>query len=155
MNRSPWLVAVLGSVLLFAGCAKRLPSPDLKFEAQQQVVLKFRGGEEVQGHIEPGRRVDLREPSADWTALVGEVTEDRIVLKDLIRVSDARGVSMQVARTEDARRACSESVPDKTFLRTEITGVDFVKLDVAKTAQRMSFWSTSAVVLVLLLGGRS
>jgi len=154
MNRSPWLVAVIGC-LIAVGCAKQVSQPDLKFGAQQRVVLSFRGGEQVRGKIDTGSHVELREPGVVWTAQVGEITDDKIVLKHLTRVSDDRGMVMPLARAEDARFAITGPVPDKTLLRNEITGVDLLKVDGGRTARTVTFWSYGAVVLAILLGERS
>ena len=47
MKRLSWLLAMLGSLAMIAGCAQQLPSPDLNFETTQKTVLTFRGGEQV------------------------------------------------------------------------------------------------------------
>jgi hypothetical protein len=155
MNRVPWLIAMLGCLLVTAGCAKRVPSTDMKFEAQQKVVLKLRGGEELEGRMERGNRVELREPGAVWSAHVGEVTDERIVLKDLVRLRDAEGVALQVARAKDARLDVAEGMPEKAILRTEIVGVDLLKTDSGKTARNATFWTFSAAILTILLGEKS
>ena len=156
MNRSHWILAMLAVGLLMpVGCSKRVPSPDLAFEAQQRVVLTFRTGEQVEGRIDLGRRVELRDAEAIWTGRIKELGEDRIVVTDLVRIRDVEGVQLQAKRLKDARLHVSESVPDKTFLRAEITGVDILKTDAGRTARAASFWSYGAVVLALLVGERS
>jgi hypothetical protein len=146
---------MVGFLALAVGCAMQVPSPDMKFEAQQRVVMSFRGGEQVRGKIDTGNRVELREPGIVWNARVGEITDEKIVLKELVRVRDDRGVAMQVARAEDARLGIAASVPDKTLLRSDITGVELLKLDPGRTARNASFWTYGAVVLAVLLGERS
>jgi hypothetical protein len=155
MNRVPWLIAMLGCMLVATGCTKRVPVAGDKFEAQQKVVLKLRGGEEVEGRMERGRTVELREPGTVWTAQVGAVTDEKIVLKDLILIRNTDGVKMEAARMKDARVDVSEGAPEKTFLRSEIVGVDLIKTDAAKTARNTTFWTFSAAVLTILLGERS
>jgi len=151
MKRSSWLVAMLGCVIAAGGCAKQVPSPDLKFGAQQRVVLSFRGGEQVCGKIDTGSSVELREPGVVWDARVGEITDDKIVLKGLVRVRNEKGVALQVTRAEEGRLGVTDPVPDKTLLRADITGVDLLKVDGARTAQNFTFWTFGAVVLALLL----
>ncbi len=155
MKRVPWQIAMLGCLLVAVGCAKRVPSPDMKFEAQQKVVLKLRGGEEVEGRMDRGRQVELREPGAVWSAHISEVTDEKIVLKDLVRLRDTNGVALQAARAKDTRLAVAEGAPEKSFLRSDIVGVDLLKTDTAKTARNTTFWTFSAAVLTILLGERS
>jgi hypothetical protein len=155
MKRSSWPLAVLGSLVLIAGCAQQFPSPDLNFDSTQKVVLTFRGGEQVVGKVAPGRKVELREPGVIWRAKVGEITEEKILLKDLTQIRTTNTVAAQTAREADARIVVGESAPDKTFLRSEITKVETVKFDAGRTAQQTSFWAYGAAVLALLLGERS
>jgi hypothetical protein len=155
MNRVPWLIAMLGCLLVTMGCAKRVPSPDMKFEAQQKVVLTLQGGGEVQGRMERGRTVELRESGVVWTATVGEVTDEKIVLKDLIRIRDTNAVKLESARAKDARVSVAEGAAEKSFLRSEIVGVDLLKTDPGKTARNTTFWSFSAAVLAIFLGEKS
>ncbi len=155
MNRLPWRSAMILCLFAAVGCAKHVASPDLTFETTQRVILTFRGGEQVEGKVAPGKRVELREPGIVWTARVGELSEDRIVLRNLVKVRDTSGVSLQIARAEEARVVATEPVPDKTLLRSEITRVEIVKTDVARTARQASFWAYGAAVLTLLLGDRS
>jgi hypothetical protein len=155
MKRLSWLLAMLGSMALITGCAKQLPSADLTFETTQKVVLTFRGGEEVQGKIAPGKKIELREPGVIWRARVGEVTEDKIVLKEMTQIRVMNSVLAQATREEDARVAIGQSAPDKTLLRSDITKVETVRFNSGKTAQQTSFWAFGAAVLVLLLGERS
>jgi len=155
MNRSTWLLTMVGLLLLAGGCAKLVPSPDLTFESHQRVVLTFQGGEEIEGKIAPGKRVELREPEITWTAVVGDVTEEDITLNDLVRIRDASGVEMQATRAADAKFAVGEGGGDRTFLRSDITSVEAVKFDYGKAARSSSFWAYGAVVLTLLLGERS
>jgi hypothetical protein len=155
MNRSSWLLAMVGFLALAVGCAMQVPSPDMKYQAQQKVVMTFRGGEQVRGRIDTGNRVELREPGIVWNARVGDITDKTIVLKDLVRIRDDRGVVMQVARAEDARLGIAPPVPDKTLLVSDITKVELLKLDPGRTARNASFWTYGAVVLALLLGERS
>ena len=152
MKRWPWRIAMLGCLLIAVGCAKRVPSPDMKFEAQQKVVLKFQGGEEIEGRIERGKSVEFREPGTVWAAELGAITDEKIVLKDLVCVRETEGVAYQAAREKDARMAVDEKVPEKAFLRSEIVGVEFVKTDGGKTARNTTFWVFSAAVLTILLG---
>ena len=155
MNRSTWLLAMVGFLLVGGGCTKRVPSPDLTFESNEKVILTFRNGEEIEGRIAPGDRIELREPQVTWTAIVGDVTEESIGLTDLVRIRDADGVDMQVARATDARFAAGETGIDQTFLRSDIVKVDQVRFDYGKAARSSSFWAYGAVVLTLLLGERS
>jgi hypothetical protein len=155
MNRVPWLIAMLGCLIIATGCAKRVPVAGDKFEAQQKVVLKLQGGEEVEGRMERGRTVELREPGAVWSARVGQVTDEKIVLKDLVRIRDTKGVELEAERMKDARLAVAEGVPEKTFLRSEIVGVELIKTDAGKTARNVTFWTFSAAVLTILLGEKS
>lgn len=154
MRCSSWLLAMVGVLGLFDGCAKQVPSPEMKFEAQQRVVITFRGGEEVRGKIDVGNNVELREPGVVWSARIGEISDEKIVLKNLVRIRDDQGVAIQVARAEDARLRIAPEVPDKTLLRGDITKVALLKLDPARTARNASFWAYGAVVLALLLGER-
>lgn len=155
MNRVPWLIAMLGCLLVTMGCAKRVPSPDMKFEAQQKVVLTLRGGEEVEGRMERGRTVELRESGVIWSATVSEVTDEKIVLKDLVRIRDNNAVKLEAARAKDARVSVAEGAAEKAFLRSEIVGVDLLKNDPGKTARNTTFWSFSAAVLAIFLGEKS
>ncbi len=102
MKRLSWLLAMLGSMALITGCAKQIPSADLNFETTQKVVITFRGGEEVQGKVAPGKKIELREPGVIWRARVGEVTEDKIVLKELTQIRVMNSISTQVG----PRRGC-------------------------------------------------
>jgi len=148
--------AVLGMlVLLGAGCTRHVAVPDLGIEATQRVLLVFRGGEEVEGRIAAGNRVILREPGRVYSARIDAVTEERVVLKELILVREQTGVTLQVARAEQARVVATEIHPEKTLLRGDIVRVDRIQMDVAKTARRGSFWVYGAAVLALLLGERS
>lgn len=155
MNRSTWLLAMVGFLLVAGGCAKRAPSPDLTFESHQRVVLTFGSGEEIEGRIAPGKRVELREPQVTWTAVVGDVTDEEITLNDLVRIRETRGVEMQAKRAADAQFAFGEAGADRTFLRSDITTVETVKFDYGKAARSSSFWTYGVVVLTLLLGERS
>ena len=40
MKRFLWPLAMLGSLVLNAGCTKEIPAPDLNFETTQKVVLE-------------------------------------------------------------------------------------------------------------------
>jgi hypothetical protein len=155
MKRLSWPLAMLGSLVLIAGCAKQVPSPDLSFDTTQKVVLTFRGGEQVVGKVAPGRKVELREPGVIWRAKVGEITEEKILLKDLTQIRATNSVAAQAAREANAMVFIGETAPDKTFLRSEITKVEMVKFDGGRTAQQSSFWAYGAAVLILLLGERS
>lgn len=155
MKRLSWLLAMLGSLAMIAGCAQQLPSPDLNFETTQKTVLTFRGGEQVVGKVSSGRKVELREPGFVWRATVGEMTEEKIVLKGLTQIRATNSVAAQTARAADARIVVGESAPDKTLLRSDITRVETIKFDAGRTAQQASFWAYGAAVLVLLLGERS
>ncbi|MBD3162223.1 MAG: hypothetical protein GF346_07850 [Candidatus Eisenbacteria bacterium] len=155
MKPYPWLLAVVGALLVTGGCAKRVPSTDLTFEAHQKVVLTFRTGEELEGKISPGSSVELREPNMVWMANVGQVTDEQIELVDLVALKRKDGVELETSRLADARRVAGETAPDKTFLRTEIVGVDHVRIDIGETARQASFWTYGAVVLGLLVGERS
>lgn len=155
MKRFLWPLAVLGSLMLTVGCTKQVPAPDLNFETTQKVVLTFRTGEEVEGKISPGSKVQLREPGVIWRARVGDVTEDKIILKGLTQVRTTSSMEAQAARLADAKVAVTESAPDKTLLRSDITGMQLIRFDAGRTAQRTSFWAYGAAALVLLLGERS
>ena len=154
MIRSSLLMAI-AALLMAGGCAKRVPSSDLTFEAHRKVVLTFRGGEEIEGRISPGKQVELREADATWKATVAEVTDEQIGLSNLVRVRDSRGVRLQVLRAEDARYRTEDPVPDKTFPRSDLVRVEQLKVDVGKTARTATFWTYGVVVLTLLLGERS
>ncbi|MBM3286547.1 MAG: hypothetical protein FJY88_04255 [Candidatus Eisenbacteria bacterium] len=154
MRRLSWLVAMVGC-LAAAGCAKRIPAQDTAFEATQTVMLAFRGGEQIEGRIAPGRKVELREPGIIWSAKVKDVTEDRIVLRDLVKVRDASGAAMQAARAADLRLSVAEQFPEKTLLRSEITRMEQIKMDIGRTAQYGSFLTYGVAVLATLLGDRS
>ena len=155
MNRSSWLIAMAGFLIVAGGCAKRMASPDMTFASHQKVVLTFSGGEELEGRVAPGKRVELRESDVTLTAIVSGVTEDEINLTDLVRIRGTSGVDMQIARAADARFASGEVIAERTFPRSEIVKVEEVKFDVAKAARNTSFWTFGAVVLTLLLGERS
>ena len=155
MNRSSWMLVVLFCLLWAGGCAKRIPSPDLTFEAHQKVVLIFRGGEEIEGRIASGKDVELRETDASWKATVSDVTEEQIKLSDLVRIRDAKGVRLQAARAADAKYVATTPVPEKVFPLADLVQVDIVKIDAAKTARTASFWTYGVVVLSLLVGERS
>lgn len=157
MNRFSFQKTLAGCLVVaaVAGCVKQVPAPDLGFEATQRVSVTFRGGEQIAGKIATGKRVELKEPGVIWAARVGEVSGERIVLKDLIRLRETDGVKMQVARAQDSRLRVSESAPDKVLLRGEITRVELLKTDMGRTARQASFWAYGAVVLTLLLGDRS
>ena len=152
MKPNAWLLAMVGALLVTGGCAKRVPSTDLTFEAHQKVVLTFRTGEELVGKISSGKAVELREPRTIWMATVAEVTDERIELVDLLPLKRRDGVEMEVARLADARREAGERAPAKTFLRSEIVGVDHVRFDAGETARQASFWTYGAVVLGFLVG---
>lgn len=155
MKRLSWLLAMLGSLVLIAGCAQQIPSPDLNFETTKRVILTFRGGEQLVGRVAAGKNVELREPGVIWRAKVAEVTEEKILLKGLTQIRATNTVAAQAAREADARIVVGESAPDKTFLRSEITKVETVTFDAGRTAQQSTFWAYGAAVLVLLLGERS
>jgi hypothetical protein len=150
-----WPMAMLGSLVLFAGCTKQVPTPSLSFETTQKVIVNFRGGEELEGKIAPGKRVELREPGYVWRARVGEVTEEKIVLKELTQIRATDSVANQAARLADARVSVAEPAPDKTLLRGDITRVRNVKFDAGRTAQQTSFWAFGTAIVALLVGERS
>ena len=154
MKRCTWLLTMVGFLLVAGGCVKRVPSPDLAFESHQRVVLTFNSGDEIEGRIAPGKRVELREPQVTWTATVGDVTKEEITLNDLVRIREVGSVEMQVARAADAQFAVGEAGVDRTFLRSDIATVKMVKFDYGKSARSSSFWVYGAVVLTLLLGER-
>lgn len=155
MKRCAWLLPMVGFLLVAGGCAKIVPSPDLTFESHQKVILTFNNGEEIEGRIAPGKRVEFREPQVTWTAIVGDVTEEEITLNELVRIRDAGSVEMQATRAADARFDVVEAGLDRTFLRSDIATVEMVKFDYEKAARSTSFWGYGAVVLTLLLGERS
>jgi hypothetical protein len=146
---------MVGSLLVVGGCAKRVPSPDLTFDSHERVVLTFGSGEELEGKIAPGKRVELREPLTTWTAVVGDVTEEEITLNNLVRIRDTSGVEMQATRAANARFAVGSGGEDRTFLRSDIATVEMVRFDYGEAARSSSFWVYGAVVLTLLLGERS
>ncbi len=154
MKHEPLLLVVLSSLVIAVGCAKRVESPDRTFEAQQKVVLTFRNGEEILGRVDVGKKVEFREPGTRWTARVGELTEEKIVLTDLVRIQESSGVRMVVDRAADSRMEIAESAPDKLLLRSDITRVDQVRTDAGRTLGVTSFWTFAAAVAVLLLGER-
>ncbi len=86
---------------------------------------------------------------------MGEVTEDKILLKNLTQVRATNTSVVQAAREADAKIAVAESAPDKTLLRSDITKVQLIRFDAGRTAQQTSFWTYGAAMLVLLLGERS
>ena len=51
-----------GFLLVAGGCAKRIASPDMTFGSHQKVVLTFSGGEELEGRVAPGKRVERDGP---------------------------------------------------------------------------------------------
>lgn len=155
MKHEPWLLVVLLSLVVAAGCAKRVESPDMTFEAQQRVVLTFRGGEEIEGRVEVGKKVHLREPDVVWTARIRELTEEKIVLTDLVRIREGSSAQMEVQRASDFRLRVADPVPDKLLLRSEITRVDYLKTDAGRTSRLASFVAFGAAVVGLLLGERS
>jgi hypothetical protein len=155
MNRSTWLLAMVGFLLLAGGCAKQVPSPDLTFESHQSVVLTFKNGDEVEGKIAPGNRVELRESQATYTAIVRDLTEEAITLTKVVRVDNAGSVELQVARAADAKFAVVETEVDQTLLRSDIVEVSEVRFDYGRAARSTTFWTCGAVVLTLLLGERS
>jgi hypothetical protein len=155
MNRSPWPWILVGLLLIGPGCAKRVPSPDLKFESHQKVILTMQGGVEVEGRLAKGNRITMREGGVTWTGLVGNLTDEEIVLNDLVQVRTDKEVALQVSRTADAQVAKGDPVPERRFPRSEIAKVDFVRMDVGKTARTAGFWTYGAVVLSLLMGERS
>ena len=128
---------------------------DVTFESHEKVVLIFQDGDEIEGKIAPGNRVELREPRSVYTAIVGDVTEEAITLTKIVRVADTGSVEMQVARAADAEFASAEAEIDRTFLRSDIARVDEVRFDYGRAARATTFWTCGAVVLTLLLGERS
>lgn len=155
MKRVPWLLAMIGCFLLALGCAKRVPVADLTYDEHQRVVLTFRTGEQIEGRIAPGQNVVLREPRVVSEGKVKEVDDQKIVLTGLVPIRDADGVEKQVSRLENARVSLEPPAPDKMLLKSDITNVDQVRFDIARTARSASFWTTGAVIVTLLLGERS
>lgn len=155
MKHEPWLLVVLSSLVVATGCAKRVQSPDMTFEAQQRVVLTFRGGEEIEGRLDVGRKVQLREPEVLWTARIKELTEEKIVLTDLVRIRESSNARMEIDRASDYRLRISEPAPDKLLLRSEITRVDQIRTDAGRTGRISTFVGFGAAVVALLLGERS
>ena len=154
MNRVPWPIAMLGCLLDDRGCAKRVPSPDMKFEAQQKVVLSSRAERKSRDGWTRANGSSSASPVPSGRARVGEVTDEKIVLTDRVRLRDTNGVAAAGGsrrRTRVSRSA--EPLPEKTFLRSEIVGVEtLLKTDSGKTARNTTFWTFSAAVLTLLLG---
>jgi hypothetical protein len=154
MNRTSWLLAVVGFLFLAGGCAKRVTVPDLTFESHERVVLTMKNGEEIQGKFAPGKQVELRERSQTWSAIVKEVSEEEIVLADLNLIRTTEDVSLQASRMADARYRAGELVKERTFPRSDILMVEHLRLDVGKTARVTTFWTYGAIVLALLAGDR-
>lgn len=155
MRRSPWSWILIGLLVIGCGCAKRVPSPDLKFESHQKVVLTMQDGVELEGRFAEGNQVVMREAGITWSCLVDAVTDEEIVLKDLAQIRSENAVTLQSARAADARVAIAAAVAERRFGRSSITKVDFVRMDVGKTARTAGFWTYGAVVLGLLMGERS
>jgi hypothetical protein len=155
MKRSPCSWILIGLLIAGSGCAKRVPSPDLKFESHQKAVLTMQDGAEVEGRFAEGNRIVMREGGVTWTGLVGTVTDEEIVLKNLVQVRSENAVTLQASRTADARVAIGNPIAERRFPRSAITKVDFVRMDVGKTARTAGFWTYGAVVLTLLVGERS
>jgi hypothetical protein len=154
MKPTTWLWALVGVFVVAGGCAKRVPSQDLTFESHERVVLRFSSGEEVQGKISPGKKVELREASETWSAVVKDVSDEEVVLADLNLILRTEEVGLQTSRVADARYVVEEMDPERSFSRSEIVQVDHLRLDVGKTARTASFWTYGAIVLALLAGDR-
>ncbi|MCA9727908.1 MAG: hypothetical protein KC729_09520 [Candidatus Eisenbacteria bacterium] len=154
--RGPVAAAVLVSfVVSLTGCAKRVEVPDGAFEAQQKVVLTFAGDREVQGRIDTASGVRYVDQGSVYRARVRSVSEDSIVLSDLVLVQSAGSVEEVSSRLSDSRVSVSDDQPEIRLDRTDIQRVDLLRFDGTRTLRNLSFWSFSGAVLTMLLGERS
>ena len=155
MNRTAWLLAMVGFLMVAGGCSKRVASPDLTFESHERVVLTLKSGEEIQGKFSPGKKVEIRGPSGVQSAVVQEVSEEAIVLADLNTIRDAKGVRLQTNRLGDMRYVVTEAPAGRTIPRGEILLVEQLRLDTMETTRVSGFLTHVAIVVALLMGERS
>jgi hypothetical protein len=137
------------------GCAKRMPVETGTFEAQQNVVLTFSNDRSLSGKIDTGSRVRYVDRGTIYRAKVKSLSEDSIVLDDLILIRTKGSVEEVVSRLSDSQVILTDPLPDVSLSRSEIQKVELLVFDARSTFQTLSFWSLSGVVLGLLLGERS
>lgn len=159
MTRRKWMVVALAFSLGFgpwaSGCSKRMPIEEGTFEAQEQVVLDFSGQRSVTGKIDQNSKVTYRDQGNQFSARIRTLSEETIVLENLILVQSSDPVQETTRRLADARVVLQDPLPNVVLSRSEIESVDRVQFDAPRTFKHISFWTMSAAVLALILGERS
>jgi len=144
-----------GLCLCLSSCAKRVESPDGAFEAQQSVVISFQGDRSVQGKMDTGSNVLFTDAGTTYNARIQSLSEQNIILEELVLVQEAGSVQEVAYRLADARIEVDEAVPRMVLPRSDIERVDHLRFDGTKTLRNVTFWGFSGAVLAMLLGERS
>lgn len=137
------------------GCAKRIPSPSGAFEATQRVVLTLSENRSISGRIGQGNRVEYAAAGTRYRARVRSLSEESIVLENLI-LTRRDGSSAEAAqRLRDSRIAITEPEESVTLLRKDIEQVAVLRPDTGRSLRGVGFWGMTAAFIVVLLGERS
>ena len=159
MTRQRWMVAALAFALgvgpWLSGCSKRVPIEEGTFEAQERIVLDFNNERSVSGKIDQDSKVTYRDQGNEFSARIKSLSEDTIVLENLILVQSSDPVQETQLRLADARVVLQDPLPNVVLSRGDIEAVNRLEFDAPRTFKHLSFWSLSAAVLALILGERS
>ena len=136
MNHRPSAVLVLTGLILacplFQGCAKRFPPPGGKYDVTDTVVLTLKDGRTVQGHIDPGRRVEYRNGGSLYRADVISVSKEGIKLDHLQLIDTDGSYELVSSRLSDARYAAGPPAPAVSVDSSEVQNVELVRTDTAQ-----------------------
>ena len=144
-----------GLSLCLASCAKRVESPDGAFEVQQKVVISFQGDRSIEGKMDTGSKVVFSDAGTTYNARIQSLSEQNIILEELVLVQTAGSVEEVAYRLSDSRIEIDEAIPRMVLSRSDIERVDHVRFDGPNTLRNATFWTFSGAVLAMLLGERS
>lgn len=160
MNPRKWTALALAIAMLpgpwAIGCAKRVPAEGGTFEAQQEVVLTFSDDRIISGKMDQNSSVTYRDAEGNrYRARVRSLSEESIVLENLVLVASDHPIQEVTRRMADSRIVLDEPVPEVTLTRSEIQNVERIGFDAGRTFKNISFWAFSGAILALILNERS
>ncbi len=150
----PWLALLLAWAAI--GCTKLVPgSVDDFRNAEKEVVVTYRDGETIKGHIAKGEPVTFTTFGRVYRAKVQDVDEaGNIVLNDAYVQEEYERYSLQRERMQGASLHIRDRNQTISVPAYKIVRVEEVRVDKMKSARAAGFWAFTFFVVSKILSAR-
>ena len=146
----------LAVLLLFVGCAKRVPIAGLEFSPEEKVVLTFLDSSALTGRVDHDEVVLFESSGKKYRGRIESVDEAEIVIADLVTLADQESHDYELERMRHFRLYVDEEDADRLVLsRGNILQVQRIETDKGRTFRRIVFWTIGVGIGLLAARDRN